>query len=168
MPPSSVDLYLVRHAHAGDPARWTGDDARRPLSAKGRLQADTVARHLVSLAVDLDVIITSPLVRARQTADTIARALDMAVQVEDRVAQGLSMSALERVLADAGDPGAALVVGHDPDFSDLLANLAGAGSIPFRKGAIARFEARRPLRAGDAILRWLIPPDALVQSRAAT
>jgi phosphohistidine phosphatase len=156
-----TDLYLVRHAHAGDPARWTGDDAQRPLSARGRLQAERLARYLAGLAPDIGVILTSPKVRARETAEPIAAALGLELRVDDRLGGGLTLAGLESVLADAGDPASAMVVGHDPDFSDLVAELCGAPDLPMRKGALARFEAVRPLQPGAATLRWLIPPDAL-------
>lgn len=162
----TIVLYLVRHAHAGDPARWTGDDARRPLSAKGRLQADRLARHLAAIAVDVDVIVSSPKVRAQETAEPIAKALAMSVRIDDRVAGGLTVRALDGVLGDAGDPGAAIVVGHDPDFSDLAAELSGTAVLPMRKGALARLDGPRPLRAGGCLLRWLLPPDALAAGNA--
>ena len=54
-----------------------------------------------------------------------------------------------------------MIVGHDPDFTELVSELIGAPSLPMRKGALARLDAARPLRPGGAILRWLIPPDAL-------
>jgi phosphohistidine phosphatase len=161
MPNSAVELYLVRHAHAGDPARWTGPDERRPLSAKGRLQAERLGRHLAAIRLDLEVIVSSPKVRARETADLVASALGLGVRIDERVGGGLTIRSLEDVLADAGDPARAMVVGHDPDFSELAADLAGAPSIPMRKGALARFDAARPLRPGGAILRWLLPPDVL-------
>ena len=157
----AVEIYLVRHAHAGDAARWTGDDARRPLSAKGRLQADRLARYLAALQVDVDVIVSSPRVRARETAEPITQVLGMEVRIDERLGGGLTLQDLEQVLTDAGDPAHALVVGHDPDFSDLLAELSGGTTLPMRKGAIARLDGSRPLRPGGAILRWLIPPDAL-------
>lgn len=157
----TIALYLVRHAHAGDPAHWTGDDARRPLSAKGRLQAERLARHLADLALDVDVVVSSPKVRARETAEPIAKALGVSVRVDDQVAGGLTVRALDAVLADAGDPHAAVVVGHDPDFSELAAELSGASTLPMRKGALARFDGPRPLRAGGMLLRWLLPPDVL-------
>src|SRR5207302_11043136 len=75
MPNSSVELYLVRHAHAGDPARWTGPDERRPLSAKGRLQAERLGRHLAAIRLELEAIVSSRKVRARETADLVASAL---------------------------------------------------------------------------------------------
>jgi len=162
MTDTSVELFLLRHAHAGDPARWQGDDALRPLSAKGRLQADTLAEHLAVLGLALDLVVSSPRVRARETAEPIARALGLDVVVDPRVAMGLDMSSLEELLADRGHPARPLVVGHDPDISDLVADLVGATSLPMRKGALVRVDAPRPLRPASGILRWLLPPDALV------
>ena len=160
--PNGVELYLVRHAHAGDAARWTGDDARRPLSAKGRLQADRLARHIAALQLDLEVIVSSPKVRARETAEPIARALGMPVRIDDRLAGGLlTLGSLEDLIADLGDPSRVMAVGHDPEFSELVADLLGAPSLPMRKGALVRLDGARPLRPGGAVLRWLIPPDAL-------
>jgi phosphohistidine phosphatase SixA len=162
MADDSVELFLLRHAHAGDPARWQGDDALRPLSAKGRLQADTLARHLTALGLALDLVVSSPRVRARETAEPIARALGLDVVVDPRVAMGLDMGSLEELLADRGNPARPLVVGHDPDVSDLVADLVGVTSLPMRKGALVRVDAPRPLRPASGILRWLLPPDALV------
>jgi phosphohistidine phosphatase SixA len=165
MSKEAVELYLVRHAHAGDPAKWSGPDERRPLSAKGRQQAERLARHLAAIRPELDVILSSPKVRARETADPIAAALGMDVQIDDRLGGGLTLAALDEALTEAGDPAAAMIVGHDPDFSELAAELASADSLPMRKGALARFSAARPLRPGAAIVRWLIPPDALSGGR---
>jgi len=166
MPAPVIQLYLLRHAHAGDSSRWPGDDARRPLSARGHQQADRVARHLLALRINLDVIVTSPRVRARETADPVGRALGVPVVVDERLGGGLTIAILDQVLADAGDPARAMVVGHDPDFSDLAAELAGAISLPMRKGALVRLDTARPLGPAGAILRWLIPPDALVDDQA--
>jgi phosphohistidine phosphatase SixA len=166
MPNGAVELYVVRHAHAGDATRWTGDDARRPLTAKGRMQAERLAAHIAALRVDLEMILSSPKVRSRETAEPIARALGMPVRIDDRLGGGLTMRSLEDLLADAGDATRVLIVGHDPDLTDLVSELMGAASLPMRKGALARLDAARPLRPGGAILRWLIPPDALAGENA--
>jgi phosphohistidine phosphatase SixA len=158
---ATVQLYLLRHAHAGDPAKWTGPDERRPLSAKGRLQAERLAHHLAALHVDLDAIVSSPKVRARETAEPVARALHLPVRIDDRLGGGLTVRGLDEVIADAGDAGSVMVVGHDPDFSELAADLLGAPSLPMRKGALARFDGPRPLHPGGLILRWVLPPDAI-------
>ena len=69
------------------------------------------------------------------------------------------------MLSDAGDPERPVLVGHDPDFSELVAVLCGAAGVSMRKGALARIEIERPLQAGAGTLRWLIPPDALRPER---
>lgn len=166
MPNGAVELYVVRHAHAGDATRWTGDDARRPLTAKGRMQAERLAAHVAALRIDLEVIFSSPRVRAHETAEPIARALGMSVRIDERLAGGLTLPGLEDLLADSGDLSRVMIVGHDPDFTELVADLMGAPSLPMRKGALARLDAARPLRPGGAILRWLIPPDALAGENA--
>jgi phosphohistidine phosphatase len=158
---SAVELYVLRHAHAGDPMRWTGPDERRPLSQKGHRQADAVARHLAALHVAVNAIVSSPKLRAIETAEAVASALGRPIIIDDRLGGGLEVAALEAMLADLGDPQRVIIVGHDPDFSGLVADLAGAASIPMRKGALARLDAARPLSSGSAILRWLLPPDAL-------
>jgi phosphohistidine phosphatase SixA len=158
-------LHLLRHAHAGDPQAWTGDDDARPLSDKGQAQARRLARHLESIDFRADRIISSPKVRAAQTAEPVAERIGLSVVIDDRLAGGLGLDDAEAVLRDAGDPEAAVLVGHDPDFSELLAVLCGAEGISMRKGALARIEIDRPLVAGAGTLRWLLPPDALKPER---
>jgi phosphohistidine phosphatase len=153
-------LHFLRHADAGDPAAWTGPDAARPLSDKGRNQAKRLGEHLASIAFEADQIITSPKIRAAQTADIVAKPLGTDVSVDDRLAGGLDLDGLDAVLRDAGHPGRVVIVGHDPDFSELLSELVGTG-LEMKKGAFASVEVERPLRAGGGTLRWLLPPDAL-------
>lgn len=157
-----MELYLLRHAHAGDPAAWDGPDATRPLSEKGERQADRLGRYLSSVGFAPDAIITSPKVRAARTAELIALHLAVPVGVDDRLGGDLSLESLEALLHDAGDPAKPVLVGHDPDFSELVALLVGALRIPMRKGALARIDADLPLRPAGGILRWLVPPDLVL------
>lgn len=157
----TLELHFLRHAHAGDPMKWDGDDADRPLSGKGRDQADRLARHLAAIGFQPDVILTSPKARARQTAELVADRLGVRLTVDERLAGPVTLAALEGVLADAGDPGRPVIVGHDPDFSDLLALLIGASEIPMRKGAMARVDLARGIAPGTGVLRWLIPPEMI-------
>jgi phosphohistidine phosphatase SixA len=154
-------LYLLRHADAGDPGAWHGDDDLRPLSDKGVRQAERMGRHLARIGFEPDAILTSPRLRARQTADVVATALGREVAEEPRLADGLSPSIVASLLADAGDPQRAVLVGHDPDFSELLATLTGASEVPMKKGALARLDLRGELAPGAATLRWLLPPELL-------
>jgi phosphohistidine phosphatase len=155
-----IELHLIRHAHAGDPLAWDGPDEDRPLSAKGEKQADRLGRFLAGVGFRTDAMITSPKVRAAQTADIVAGHLGVPVTVHPRLAGGLDLGAVEAILRDAGDPVHPVLVGHDPDFTDLVADLCGA-QVPMRKGALARIDAERPLEPGGGTLAWLVPPDLL-------
>jgi phosphohistidine phosphatase len=158
-------LHLLRHADAGDPMRWEGPDAARPLSDKGRSQAKRLGQFLSGIKFTGTPFITSPKVRAAQTAEGVADRLDAKVVVDDRLGESLTLETLEAILADAGDPERPVLVGHDPDFSELVAVLCGAAGVTMRKGALARIEIERPWRAGSGTLRWLLPPDVLKPER---
>ena len=160
-----IELYFLRHAHAGDPEAWTGDDAARPLSDKGEKQAERLGTFLAGVGFRPDAIISSPKLRAAQTAEIVAKHLGIQISFDDRLAGAFEVEILETLLGDAGDPVRPVVVGHDPDFSDVLAELSGASRLPMPKGALARVDIERPLRAGGGTLRWLVPPDLLKPAR---
>ncbi len=155
---SALSLHMLRHADAGDPERWHGDDAARPLSRKGLEQAERLGRHLRAIGFDPDVVVSSPKVRARQTAEIVARALARDVRLDERLGRSVDLMALGAVLGDAGDPDRPLLVGHDPDFSALVATLSGAARIELKKGALARLDLDGELAPGRALFRWLLPP----------
>jgi len=158
-----IALHLLRHAHAGDPMRWTGDDAARPLSEKGRRQAQRLGTLLASYPDAPDLFITSPKVRAAQTAEIVAARLGgVRVVVDDRLAWGVGLEVVADVLLAAGDSERPCLVGHDPDFSELLGELLGLAPVPMRKGAIARVDvSSQDLTPGGAVLRYLVPPELL-------
>jgi phosphohistidine phosphatase len=159
--PAVIELHLLRHAHAGVPEEWKGDDAARPLSPKGERQSDRLGRFLASAGLEPDAIISSPKLRARQTAEIVGRHLHVHVAIDDRLGGGLDLGTIAAILADAGGPQRPIVAGHDPDFSELLAELTGAAKTTMRKGAIARIDVELPVLAGAGVLRWLIPPELL-------
>jgi phosphohistidine phosphatase len=161
-PRGSLDLLLIRHADAGDPATWEGDDDQRPLSRKGRRQA----RRLGSLLADLDIapdrILSSPKVRAWDTARRIGRRVKVSPVEDGRLSESFGLDQLAAIVAEL-DRGATSValVGHDPDFSLLLSSLVGANLV-MRKGALARVELAAGLvEPGAGSLRWLLPPEAV-------
>lgn len=156
-----TELHLLRHAHAGDPAAWEGPDADRPLSDKGVRQAERLGTFLAGIHFRPDVIVSSPKVRALRTAEIVGKHIGLDVRVDDRLGGELGLESLERLLRDAGDPWRPVIVGHDPDFSELLALLSGAAHLTMRKGAFALVDVERPLEAGRGTLRWLVPPDLL-------
>ena len=156
-----VELYLLRHADAGDPVKWDGPDAARPLSSKGEKQSERLGRFLAGIGFRPDAILSSPKLRASQTADIVAGQLGVPVTLEERLASGVDETGVEAILRDAGDPRRAVLVGHDPDFSSLLQSLCVGRNVEMKKGALARIDVDRPVGPGRGDLRWLVPPDAL-------
>jgi phosphohistidine phosphatase len=156
-------LHLIRHAHAGDPEAWDGPDSARPLSEKGRSQAERLGRYLADIGFRTDAILTSPKLRARQTAEIVAGHLGVDVVEDERLAGALDLDTVAAVLKDADDTERPVLVGHDPDFSELVSVLSDGANAPMRKGALARIEIDGPLEPGAGTLRWMIPPDALRQ-----
>jgi phosphohistidine phosphatase SixA len=157
-----IALHLLRHAHAGDPEKWTGDDAQRPLSEKGHRQADRLGRLLAATDDAPDLFLTSPRVRAAQTAERVAAVLGAPVVVDERLAQSLDLHIVSDLLRDHADAKRPCLVGHDPDFSELLGELLGVADIGMRKGAIARVDVDgQDLAPGRGVLRYLLPPELL-------
>ena len=156
-----LQLHLLRHAHAGDPMKWRGPDDIRPLSEKGRLQAERLGLFLAGAGFEPDAIISSPRVRAAETARLVAAALGLPVRLDGALAEPFDIEALEALLAASGDLRRPLLVGHDPDFSQLASDLTGLAELPMRKGALVRIDLEGPIEAGGGLLRWLLPPELL-------
>ena len=152
-----VELYLLRHADAGDPEAWQADDDLRPLSEKGRRQCEALGRFLRSRDFAVDAILASPRVRAVETAELVARALGASVTQDDRLAKPLDVGRLGGLLEGLAGR-RIMLVGHDPDFSELAASLSGASYLPLKKGALARIDVSLPVQPAGGILRWLLPP----------
>jgi phosphohistidine phosphatase len=126
---SSLVIWLLRHADAADGS----PDAERPLTDKGRTQARAAGAALKVLGVQLDACLTSPKVRARQTAElTCAELGGVQPQIEARLAGG-PFDAFD-LTAGLGDE--VLLVGHDPDFSMAVHSLTGA-QVRMKKGGLA-------------------------------
>ncbi len=160
-----IELHLLRHADAGDPLAWSAPDDQRPLSGKGEKQAERLASFLAGTTVRPDAIITSPKVRAAQTAQPVGDRLGVPVTVDGRLAGPFGLAELEDILSDAGDPLRPVLVGHDPDFTELVEILTGSSALTMKKGAIVRIDIERPIAAGTGSLAWLVTPDLLKPAR---
>jgi phosphohistidine phosphatase len=121
-------IYLLRHGHA---EKGDGDDAARRLTPKGETQSETAGRALAALGVNIDACLTSPKVRAADTARLACRALG----VEPEVVAELSEGGFDSHDLAAGR-GEVMLVGHEPDFSGEIARLTGA-KAKLRKGGLA-------------------------------
>ena len=157
-----VRVHLLRHAHAGDAFHWIGDDDLRPLTKKGRHQCERLGAFLEAHAVRPDVIVSSPKVRAQQTAEIVASTLDMTVKTDRRLGDGFGKRELWALLDETGarEP---MFVGHDPDFSSLLAYLIDSAGISMKKAALATIDLHTKLGDGEGELRSLVPPELLTK-----
>ena len=155
-------VYFLRHGKAEDRAAWRGRDADRPLTAEGEEALRRAAKQLRAMDLALDVVVTSPYVRARRTAEIVADELGLGgrLVVDDRLAPGFDLRRLEQVLAAHGPADGVMVVGHEPDFSETVAELIGGGDVVMKKGGLARVDATAPA-AGGGQLVWLLTPPLL-------
>lgn len=171
MSPSAAALRLIviRHAPAEDRARFARsgrDDAERPLTDRGREKMIVNARGLRVLAPALDVLATSPHVRAAETAEIVAREYgSMPVERVSVLAPGGRRDDFLEWLRALGRAGRTIaVVGHEPDLGELVAWLVTGEPTPlfaFKKGGAALVELPSPAAPGRGALRWLAPPVVL-------
>jgi phosphohistidine phosphatase len=137
-----MEMYFLRHADAEEQGQGKAD-SERALTAKGMRQSVDVAKWAAEHKVDARVVVTSPLLRARQTAEPMAAALDVPLVEDERLSGGrLTISALEGIVADQDDPEAIMIVGHEPDFSEILGELTG-GRVAMKKAALAMVRCDR-------------------------
>lgn len=153
-------VYFLRHASAGQSVPNPKQDEKRPLDKDGVEQSVQMGRLLAGLGVEFDVIVTSPLTRAAQTATHTAKELGQ----EDRIVQDdalrpeASFDGFQELLRRHSKKKAIMVVGHNPNFSEFLSLLisenASEGSIYLKKGGLAKVEVQQ--QRGD--LRWYVTP----------
>jgi phosphohistidine phosphatase SixA len=127
-----VRLFLVRHAKAapGSP------DELRALNERGREQARELGERFAEEPPD--VVLSSPLLRARETADAIARAAGVPLRIDDRLAPGATAEGLLEALA--GVEGSVVAVGHQPDCGEIAAALSGGPEPPFPTAGVVEIE----------------------------
>jgi phosphohistidine phosphatase len=127
-------LYIVRHAKAapGDP------DELRALTEDGRETSRRLGKQLAADGLRPDVVLSSPLVRARETAAEIAKATGAETEADERLAPGASVDDVRGAIAGRGET--VVVVGHQPDCGEIVAALSGGPAPKFPPGGIAVVE----------------------------
>jgi phosphohistidine phosphatase len=161
---AALELYLIRHGIAADRGSDYPDDSKRPLTSDGIARLRKEARALAELDVDVDQIISSPLVRTKQTADIIAQALPSKpnVATSDSLAPAGTPSAVFQDLAKYSRKGRIALVGHEPNLGELAARLIGSRTpLEFKKGAVCRIDFEVFPPKGTGSLRWFVPPKLL-------
>ncbi len=151
-----MKLIIMRHAKAED-SHADGDHARR-LTKKGHQQSERQARRLAGLGLLPGIILSSPLVRSRETAETLAQAADIpGPMIVNWLACGMRPGTAMEELVAYKDFGCVCIVGHEPDLSSLVAWLTGSTSysVVMKKASIAVIDTDPP--ASHATLEMLIP-----------
>src|SRR5437660_11530192 len=148
-----MKLCFLRHGEADWP-NWNKPDNDRPLTERGRKEMKRVAKFLERLKFSAAAILTSPLPRASQTAGIVAERLGIELKTEAALAHGFSIERLRRLLAKA-DADCVMIVGHEPEFSEVIKELTG-GEVKLSKAGIALLEVNRGCTSGK--LLWLFPP----------
>jgi phosphohistidine phosphatase len=146
-------LYFLRHAEAED--RGPSGDASRPLTQLGLQRARQVGVAFSSLQLPIDAILTSPLLRAVQTAERVADVLGVPLSQETALGGQLVLEDVRRICKEQETLSALMLVGHEPDFSSIVGQLIGDARLEMKKGAIACVEANGIGRR-TGVLRWLM------------
>jgi phosphohistidine phosphatase len=148
-----VELYFLRHGEADWPD-WDKPDDERPLTKRGKEEMKKVAAFLARLNLSLDHIVTSPLPRAEQTANIVAKELAVRLKEDRALAPGFGISELKHLLKKY--PGESLmIVGHEPDFTQTISALTGA-ALKLSKAGLALVDLDAARMRGR--LLWLFPP----------
>jgi len=160
-----MNLFLLRHGLAVERDEFDfARDEFRPLTPKGKKQLSHVAAAMRALELDFELVLSSPLVRARQTAEIIAAELKLQkrlVFTDELKPGGDAKKLVQKIAGLKKVPENVLLVGHEPDFSELISLLvtgSHGGGFALKKGGLAKLEIEK-LRAGKcAILAWLLTP----------
>jgi phosphohistidine phosphatase len=159
-----MKLYFLRHGLAEDRARWQGDDFDRPLTEEGKYRIAREAVTIASLELGLEVVLTSPLARAYQTAEIVARKMKLLDKLlkEELLGPGFTAAHLPKILAEHAKADAVMLVGHETSFSETIGFLIGGGRVVCKKGSLACVDLEDASFMRGALL-WLLQPKVLAR-----
>jgi phosphohistidine phosphatase len=158
---AAYHLYLIRHGVAEERGESWPDDTKRPLTVKGADRLRKSVRGVAHLGVSLDVVLTSPLVRTRQTSDIVAAVFDPRppVVVVEALAPGGSYPNLRAEIEKQSRRANIALVGHEPGIGEIAAQLAGLRQrLEFKKGAICRIDIDGLAPQATGRLVWFLTP----------
>jgi len=163
-----MNLYILRHGKAGHPSGQ--DDATRALTAEGRREIRKIGRWMRKEKIRFDTIATSPLVRARETAEIVARALAQKDRLEvwDELGPGGDPDTICYHAVQEGKDAAVLLVGHEPDLSGLIGRIitgGGRASLALTKGGCAKIRSLMYEKRPSGELQWLLTPSQMIAMR---
>ena len=153
-----MDLYLLRHGEA-EPRSASVAEARRQLTEKGRRDVGRVIERSQTVKVKPGLILSSPYVRARQTADIAAEILKVKVKESSQLLPSVEPHLIWDELREHADTQEIMLVGHEPHMSRLVSFLLMTMlAIDFKKGALIRVEVDNPPAQPHGVLKWILTP----------
>jgi len=155
-----MKLYFLRHGLADWPNWDAARDHERPLTDEGAEKMKAESKAIQRLDLGLDAILSSPLARARQTAESVAERLGLAVIEEPALTPGFDVKRLRDMLRRYPNAGALMLVGHEPDFSRTIGQLIGGSRVAMKKGGLARVDLDSLDPLGGELV-WLLAPKVL-------
>lgn len=162
---ATIELYLVRHAIAAERGPKYPDDRQRPLTPAGAKKFGDSVPGLLEMGATIDFVLTSPLVRAHETAVLLANGLKPkpgTIEVEALAPGGRHTAIVEAIKTHAKRHRRLALVGHEPDLGELAARLLAArGNFEFKKGGVCLIEVDTATPGGPGTLRWFLTPKAL-------
>jgi phosphohistidine phosphatase len=159
-----LELYLIRHGVAEERGEDWPDDSKRPLTQAGIAKLRKEARGLVTIGAAFEQIVSSPLVRTRQTADVFAETMKdkPPVATSDALAPAGTPAAVIQEIAKHVRKGKVALVGHEPNLGELAAQLIGARTaLEFKKGGVCRIDFDVLPPKGHGSLIWFVTPRML-------
>jgi phosphohistidine phosphatase len=161
-----LDLFVLRHGEAGKSQIASPKDFQRPLTEAGRRRIENIGESLKELNVNFDKVITSPLRRAKETAETVANVLnieDRLEEMDDLKPEGNRLE-LYKKLSKMRRQDSVLIVGHEPYLSVMIGDIIAANPnshIALKKGGMAKIEITAFLPKISGELKWLLTPRQL-------
>jgi phosphohistidine phosphatase len=164
-----MTLYILRHGIAVDRTSFSGTDADRSLTAAGRRKMHRIARGMKTLGITVDLVLSSPLARARETATIMAAELGCSgrLRFSPHLKTGGDTAALIADIARRGAE-AVVLVGHEPQVSALVSILVSGGQrveLKFKKGGLCRLSINAIRYGRCAVLDWFLTPSQLAGLR---
>lgn len=162
-----MDLFILRHGEAGQRVSAGRGDFQRPLTAAGQKEVSDIATSLKDLGIKLDIVISSPLKRAHQTASIVAKTFKIEKKMQDWAELSPEGNRLDlyNKLLQLKQQSSVLVVGHEPYLSEMISEMIfegnNGGRIDLKKTGLARIRIVSSTPKFQGELRWLLTPKLL-------
>lgn len=162
-----LELYMIRHGYAGVSLEDEAMDEERPLKKKGKEQIKEVSKGLKALKTRFDVVLSSPLLRAKESAEILNAVCGKSQEVEitDLLRPGSSYNNLIKFLNAFKDFKKVAIVGHEPFLSGFASYCLSKNKSPFmslKKGGVLMLEIDEVIKPGQCLLSWLMEPNHLI------